>query len=264
MNLKITHTTDYVYDAPLHYALQRLRLTPQDGYGQKVLSWQLDLEGANAEVPYEDHMGNITTLISCHGDSHTIRIRVSGEVETIDRTGVVGPHAGFVPLWLYLRQTPLTTPGKGIHKLVKETPPAESLPMLHDLMGRIHKQVIYKIGITTSETTAEEALEHGEGVCQDHSHLFISAARVLGIPARYVSGYMLLEGTAEQAASHAWAEVHIEDLGWVGFDVANNQAPDARYVRIATGLDYSDAAPISGIRLGNAEESLAVSIRIEQ
>ncbi len=119
-------------------------------------------------------------------------------------------------------------------------------------------------GTTSVATNAESALEAGRGVCQDHSHIFLSAARLLKIPARYVSGYLLMEGIDEQTASHAWTEAHIDGLGWVGFDAANNVCPNDRYVRLATGLDYRDAAPISGVRLGGAVESLAVHINVGQ
>jgi transglutaminase-like putative cysteine protease len=91
----------------------------------------------------------------------------------------------------------------------------------------------------------------------------ISVARLLGIPARYVSGYLLMEGVAEQTATHAWAEVHLPGLGWVGFDAANNICPDERYVRIATGLCYRDAAPVSGMRIGWAGENLHVAVTVE-
>ena len=104
----------------------------------------------------------------------------------------------------------------------------------------------------------------GAGVCQDHAHVFISAARLLGHPARYVSGYLMMDDRTHQEATHAWAEVLIEDLGWVGFDVSNGISPDERYVRIATGLDYREAAPISGIRFGTGEERLHVSIQVQQ
>ena len=115
-----------------------------------------------------------------------------------------------------------------------------------------------------AETTAEDALESGQGVCQDHAHILIAAARSLDLPARYISGYLMMEGHPEQTASHAWAEVHLNGLGWVGFDAANKICPDDRYVRIASGLCYRDAAPISGLIHGEAKETLKVSVTVEQ
>jgi transglutaminase-like putative cysteine protease len=89
-------------------------------------------------------------------------------------------------------------------------------------------------------------------------------ARATGIPARYVSGYLMMPDIEIQAASHAWAEAHISGLGWIGFDAANNKCPDEHYVRVAVGLDYRDAAPVSGIRLGDGNEQLAVNLKVEQ
>lgn len=93
-------------------------------------------------------------------------------------------------------------------------------------------------------------------------HIFIAAARISGFPARYVSGYLMKTG--EQAASHAWAEAYVAGLGWVGFDPSNRMSPDETYVALATGRDYRDTAPVSGIRLGQALETLAVHITVEQ
>jgi transglutaminase-like putative cysteine protease len=107
-------------------------------------------------------------------------------------------------------------------------------------------------------------LAQGAGVCQDYAHIFIATARYLNIPARYVSGYLMRPETTEQTAGHAWAEAHIDGLGWVGFDATNNVCPNDSYVRIGCGLDYRDAAPVSGVRIGFAAETLAVEVNVEQ
>lgn len=263
MRLRISHTTEYRYDDPVQYSLQRLRLTPQDGPGQKVLSWNIAVDGANVEAGFNDQFGNQTHLVSTEGDSHSVHIVASGEVETEDRSGVYGPHQGYVPLWLYLRDTPLTKPGKLIRELSRSLSGDNELAKMHDLMGKLNAQIAYETGSTGTETTAEQALEAGRGVCQDHAHAFIAAARLLALPARYVSGYLLMDDRIEQVATHAWAEVHLQGLGWVGFDAANNHCPDARYVRIATGLCYPDAAPVSGMRIGLAGEDLTVTLVVE-
>ena len=131
-------------------------------------------------------------------------------------------------------------------------------------MDTIETKVAYMVGATHAGTAAEEALKQGSGVCQDHAHIFVAAARMLGFPARYVSGYLMMNDTIDQAASHAWAEAYVEALGWVAFDASNGISPDERYVRMAVGRDYRDAMPVSGIRLGWAEEQLAVAITVEQ
>lgn len=262
MRLKISHATEYHYTDPVHYCLQRLRLTPKSQPGQTVHGWKTTVQGARLEAGYSDHFGNHVDLVSTDAEQVTIRILAEGEVETEDRAGVFGPHQGFVPLWLFLRETPLTRPGKLIRELAKTVTGDNELARMHALMGAIHEAVAYRPGETAADTTAEQALEKRQGVCQDHAHIFLSAARLLGLPARYVSGYLLME-EPEQTASHAWAEVHLQGLGWVGFDAANNICPDARYVRLSTGLDYRDAAPVSGMVLGKAGETMSVSITVE-
>ena len=264
MRLKISHRTEYRYDEPVQYALQRLRLAPRGGKTQAVHSWSLKVEGANEEVRFVDHFENDTRLISIAGDSSTIGIDAWGEVETFDTTGVFGEHKGFAPLWLFRRETPLTTAGDGIRELAASIGPGPELDRLHRLMNMIETKVAYTVGATHAGTTAEEALKLGSGVCQDHAHVFAAAARLLGFPARYVSGYLMMNDTVDQAASHAWSEAHVPGLGWVAFDASNGISPDERYVRMAVGRDYRDASPVSGIRLGWAEEQLAVAITVEQ
>jgi transglutaminase-like putative cysteine protease len=124
--------------------------------------------------------------------------------------------------------------------------------------------VSYITDKTHSGTTAEQAVAIGHGVCQDHSHIFIACARQAGFPARYVSGYLRIDGQVDQTASHAWAEVHVPNLGWVAFDASNKISPDDRYVRLAIGRDAPDAAPISGLRMGPGSERLMVSLQVQQ
>lgn len=263
MRLKISHMTEYTYDEPVEFALQRLRLTPKDGPGQKVIAWQSLVSGAGHEAAYDDHFGNRVELVSITGGEQTIRIMASGEVETEERNGVFGPHIGFVPLWLFRRETHLTKPGRSIRELAKSIEGDGELAKLHALMEAVNATVEFRKDATTSATTAEEALELRAGVCQDHAQVFISAVRLLGLPARYVSGYML-DGSEAAAASHAWAEAHVPGLGWVGFDPANCVCPDERYVRVASGLDYSDTAPVSGMRVGTSPEMIIVNVSVEQ
>ncbi len=263
MRLTITHSTQYLYDQPVAYILQRLRLTPVDGPTQKVGNWSIAVDGATTETGYFDQFGNRVELVSAEGTEHLIRIVASGEVETLSASGVYGIHQGFCPLWLFLRETPRTAPGERLRELAQTLTASDQLEKMHALMNATHSEVAYVTGSTDIETTAEQALEAKRGVCQDHAHIMISVARLLGIPARYVSGYLLMEGVAEQTATHAWAEVHLPGLGWVGFDAANNICPDERYVRIATGLCYRDAAPVSGMRIGWAGENLHVAVTVE-
>ncbi|MFT4003261.1 MAG: transglutaminase family protein [Rhizobium sp.] len=262
MRLTISHITEYRYHEPAQFSLQRLRLTPLTDVGQTVLNWKLSVEGASPEVEYDDQFGNRITLVSLDGQQEATRISATGEVETQDLNGVMGEHLGFAPLWLYLRESPRTKAGKLTKDLLRNISGDNELGKMHALMSAIHQTVEYKPGTSDTETTAEQALEAKSGVCQDHAHIFIAGARALRIPARYVSGYLMMDGKNEQAATHAWAEAHIPGLGWVGFDPANDVCPDARYVRIATGLCYRDAAPVSGMRVGTPGETLTVKVTV--
>ena len=265
MLLTVRHVSHYAYDHPVPYAVQRLRLRPPTVPGQTVRQWDVAIDNGRTEVSYVDGFGNRTDLVQHNRNVSEIVITASGSVEVEDRAGVLGPVYGTAPLWLFLRETPLTLPGERIRALAGGLEPdSDRLALLHGLMNAVHEAVAYRPGTTSVTTLAEDALAEGSGVCQDHSHIFLSAARLLGIPARYVSGYLLMEGVEDQTASHAWAEAHVDGLGWVGFDAANNVCPTDRYLRLATGLDYRDAAPISGIRHGGTTESLAVHINVGQ
>lgn len=264
MRLKITHRTEYRYDMPVRYALQRLRLVPRPGPTQTIGHWALAIEGAREELCFHDHFGNDTRLVSIVGEPHVIGIEAVGEVETFDKAGVSGPHRSFAPLWLFRSETPLTAVGEGVSGLASDVGgEGGDIDRLHRLMVLIGERVQYRPGVTDVATSAEAALAQGAGVCQDHTHVFIATARKMGYPARYVSGYLMME-MVNQVASHAWAEAYVDHLGWVAFDPANGISPDERYVRLAIGRDYREASPISGILLGQSQEQLAVQIRVEQ
>ncbi|MCF8467441.1 MAG: transglutaminase family protein [Sneathiella sp.] len=266
MLLKISHLTRYHYDEPVHYALQQIRLMPRTGPGQNVANWDITIDGGKKELEFEDQFNNSTLLVSIEPGQTEISIRCEGEVETTDLHGVVGATGGFAPLWFFHRSTSLTKSGARVQKLIRDLGDnfETEVIKMHSLSRLIGEVVTYQTGETHAETTAEEALAAGNGVCQDHAHIFISVVRQLGFPARYVSGYLLMDDRIEQDATHAWAEAFIPDIGWVGFDVSNGISPDDRYIRVATGLDYKDASPISGLRIGSSGESMNVSLQVQQ
>jgi transglutaminase-like putative cysteine protease len=264
VKLKISHTNTYSYDTPVDYALQQIRLTPTKNKQQTVLDWSVDIEGGIKELSFDDQHGNHTMTVSIDRGKNAIEVRASGTVETHDNSGILGMVHGCVPLWHFMQFTDRTKPGKQIRALSKTIKMDKQLECLHALSSTILSAASYQKGQTFVDTTAEEALVLGSGVCQDHAQIFISAARQAGIPARYVSGYLMMNDRVKQDATHAWAEAYVDKLGWVGFDVSNGISPDERYVRIATGLDSKEASPISGIRLGSAAESMIVSLQIQQ
>ena len=265
MQLAIRHITQYDYDMPVDYALQKVRLRPLPSEMQQVDDWQIEIEGGRIETSYRDHYGNHVDLVSADIGTRKLIIKAHGSVRTSDSAGVLGMVYGRAPLWHFAQPTPLTEPDTdiiAIAAIVAQT--GTVLDGLHALSDAVLAKVPYEIGHTHADTTAAAALGIGHGVCQDHANIFVSAARVAGLPARYVSGYLMINDRVDQDASHAWAEAHVEGLGWVGFDVSNGVSPDERYVRIATGRDSSDAAPISGLRLGPSDESMLVSLQVQQ
>lgn len=266
MKLTVNHTTRYTYSAAASYALLQLRVCPQSGINQTVRAWSMEMTGAQHQASFKDQHGNHVDLVELLPDAETVTLSVSGEIETHNQSGITGRHDLAMPTWFYSRQTDLTQPGETLNRFLAdlEFDHAEGLSGLHRLSAAILNRVPYTLGQTDTLTNAEEALKKKFGVCQDHSHIFLGAARKMGFPARYVSGYLMMNDRIDQEASHAWAEAYIEDIGWVGFDISNGISPDERYVQVAYGLDYKGAAPTSGITIGARDEKMLVSIQVQQ
>ena len=264
MRLKISHITQYEFGQPVRYGLQQVRTTPKSTHNQTVLNWATRVEGGRKELVFEDFHHNTVELLSFDKNTTSLVVSSVGELDIAETHGVIGRHLGPAPLWLYLRQTPRTKPGTGTRALLRDVTGVAGVEQMHALNLAVHSAVQYVVGVSHPDWGAEEALAEGRGVCQDHAHVFIAAARELGYPARYVSGYLMLNDRVAQDAMHAWAEVHLESLGWVGFDPANGVSPDTSYVRVATGLDYGEAAPVTGTRIGGSGEVLTVAIDVAQ
>lgn len=262
MQLTISHKTVYRYDQPVVYALQKVRLQPPALSIQTIDKWDVNVEGGAIEAQYRDQYDNHVDLVNVDRDAQEVAITANGTVTTHDATGVLGYVYGRAPLWHFQQETLATHAGARVLDLADGT--VATIDGLHRLSERILAVAPYKIGETEMDTTAEAALEAGAGVCQDHAQIFIAAARKTGIPTRYVSGYLMMNDRVDQDATHAWAEAHLDGIGWVGFDVSNGVSPDERYVRIATGRDARDAAPTQGLRMGSAQEQMIVSLQVQQ
>jgi transglutaminase-like putative cysteine protease len=262
MLISIRHVTTYRYAEPVHYTIQSLRLTPGSFAGQRVLDWSVATPGSRPMLQFEDGFGNVVHLITINAPHQELVIEAGGMVETKDTSGVVSGLKHAVPPRVFLKETPRTRPDGAIREIAQSAKGDDLLGRLHALAGRVRDRVDYMPGITDAHTGAAEALADGNGVCQDHAHIFISAARTIGVPARYVTGYLVTGNAAD--AHHAWAEAWVEGLGWVGFDVANRVCPTEHYVRLAVGLDASYAAPVTGSRKGGAEEKLDVAVQVQQ
>jgi transglutaminase-like putative cysteine protease len=265
MLISIRHVTQYVYAEPVSYTVQSLRLTPAPFKGQRIIDWQVRVPGAAEPLELRDGFGNAVQLVTLSTPHSELVIEAAGLVETENCNGVVAGLARSIPTRVFLKETTQTRPDGAVRALAQEVTGIGTLETLHALSAAVRDKVEYVAGVTDAHTSAAEALGDGKGVCQDHAHIFISAARSLGIPARYVTGYLLLDDRTPATAHHAWAEAHVASLGWVGFDVANRICPTDRYVRLACGLDASYTAPIVGSRRGGGvDETLKVRVAVQQ
>lgn len=263
MRLTIRHATTYTYDPPAERCALRVRLFLPAFDGQRVSEWQVSVNGQALQPLLTTATGDREALWTCSGPGAEIAVLAEGVVETSDTAGVVRGLRDTVRPQVYLRATPLTEADKKIEALAADIGGSSALDKLHGLMAAVHEAVAYKTGSSSVATTAAQALKAGQGVCQDHAHVFISAARQMKIPARYVVGY-LLASDAKLTETHAWAEAYAPEIGWVGFDPANKLCPTDRYVRLGCGLDSADAAPIRGNVAGGAQERLSASVDIAQ
>ena len=258
MHLSITHTTHYNYDQPLLYSIQQLRLTPKDGFGQKVKHWSILVNGQLHQ--YEDTYGNIVNNLVVERHTSEIKIVAKGEVET----GFAYSEAQEnLPLSIYLRETGLTQPDNLLEDFAQAFGEIHSIEELEKLSNIIVSRVPYTKGVTGVYTTASQAFASGNGVCQDHAHIFIACCRMLGIPARYVSGYLFTK-QGDLLESHAWVDAWLEGDGWKSIDVSNQCIASGEHVRLAVGLDYHDACPVSGIRVGGGAESMSAGVNVAQ
>ncbi len=265
MLISIRHVTSYRYAEPVNYTIQSLRLTPASFKGQRVIDWSVRTPGSRATLQFEDGFGNVVHLLTINAPHEQLVIEAGGVVETKDCNGVVAGLQACDP-------AARVPEGDGAHPARRRHPRARAVrqgqPTCSAGCMRCRGWCAISSptcrGRRTPHTGAAEALADGKGVCQDHAHIFIAAARTIGVPARYITGYLVVgeEGSAD--AHHAWAEAWVEGLGWVGFDVANRICPTERYVRLAAGLDAGYAAPITGSRKGGAEEKLDVAVEVQQ
>lgn len=264
MQLNIRHETHYTYTLPLAYTIQQLHLTPRVESQQHVLSWQLSTPGH--VHAYTDAYGNLSHMMTMNTPHQALSIVANGVIETTtpDR-GRVQNGDMLSPL-IFTVPTRLTAATPGILELAASCLP-DGKAMTRDVMclaEHIFGAVRYQSGATAVDTTASDALALGQGVCQDHAHLFLACCHAHGIPARYVSGYIDPKNS-DHAASHAWVDAWVEDKdysGWVSIDVTHARMMTDAYCRLAIGRDYDSAAPVRGMRRGGGTESLSVDVQI--
>jgi transglutaminase-like putative cysteine protease len=261
MKLQVQHITSYRYTAPASYSIQLLKLTPRRELMQRALWWRMRTPGRYVEQI--DAFGNIAHLLTLEGAHSEVVLQAEGVVETDDSfNGHLPPENGLSPL-VYVTPTPLTRPNGAIEALAHEVfdgQPATE-PVLRRLLDRVAACVTYRPGSTQVSDAAADVIQRGEGVCQDQTHVAIAACRAAGVPARYVSGYVLSNDGS--ATTHAWLDAWLADQGrWLSCDVSVCALAGPSQVRLAVGRDYLDAAPVRGMRRGGGKETLDVQVSV--
>lgn len=269
MRLQITHSTGYTFDTPVRQLVQVQRLWPADFGAQRVVEWDVTMAESVRGADYVDAAGNRCATASVRGPLNAVTVVVEGLVETTDTAGVVSGLREKIRPSAYLRATQRTRADSALEALATEAlaglEDEKALDQAHALSDAVSEAITYTPGATEAHTTAAEALAGGVGVCQDHAHALIAVALHAGLPARYVTGYLFADAEGRSPeAGHAWAEIHVSGLGWVGFDPANGCCPDDRYVRLCCGADAQDAAPIRGLVQSEAtEERIEVAVSVK-
>ena len=268
MKLEIVHSTHYEYSGRIAESVMEVRLRPMDGAGQRCDDFTLELGSGIKPRTYVDGYGNTVhyfNLVKPHS-------RLSITSRSTVGTGLAQKtEAGEELVHDFLR---FRTPAKdvpGVRALAREHAIADPRSAeateraLDGLTLAISRDFAYDRSVTNVYSSVEEVLDLRAGVCQDFAHLFIAVARAMGVPARYVSGYIHFPGEkGATTASHAWGEAWVQGKGWIGYDATRPVRTSEHHVRLAVGRDYSDAAPTRGIYVGSATGSMRISVRTRE
>lgn len=265
MHLIVDYRTEYRFTHPQRRVIQLLRVTPANFLGQTIVDWRVTLDCDASVRNHVDGYGNRMTMLYVTGPVELLHLHVCGEVFTEDQAGLIAETLEPFPPTLFLRQTPRTAPSAAILAFADMIGRRSDDPLsrLHQLNRDLNDRIGFNPDRTSVTNDAAGAFAAGHGVCQDFAHIFCATARAMGIPARYVSGHLYRrDGQEQQPAAHAWTEAHVDGLGWVAFDPTNGICTDDAYLRVACGLDYGEAAPLSGARSGAGTESLSVDVTV--
>jgi transglutaminase-like putative cysteine protease len=263
MRIRLHHRISYIYEDPASAVIQVLRLTPRNHEGQRVRNWRLDLDHDVQLQNSEDAFGNIVHTLSFVRPLEDLSLTVTGEIETDDTHGVVKGTMERFQAGLYLRETPLTQSDAPLRMFAQgHCGDGEAIDKLHKLMMAVNERV--ECDPAAERRAAAKALVAKSGTKEDVAHVFIAAARSLGIPARFVAGYLIEADSAASGAGHVWAEAFVPDLGWIGFDPVAGMSPSDAYIRVSMGLDSLGAAPVRGSHPGAPHERLEVYVSGER
>ncbi len=285
---RIQHRTAYHYSGRIDLCHSLAHLRPREDEGQETLAHRIEvIPEPNVRAQRTDCFGNITNYFSIEQSHDFLEVVATTTVERPDVPAVL-PSSGTawdqpaiqsnekdtsgVRLANYLLPTPAFPNFAAVSEFLRPSlvPGRETMALVDEVMRRIHTEFRYVPGATDTGTPLETVMERREGVCQDFAHVMIAALRSVGIPTRYVSGYLETlpppgqEKLQGADASHAWVEAWTPATGWVGFDPTNNLLPAGRHVKLAHGRDYFDVQPLKGIFLGSGTQTLAVQVDVER
>jgi transglutaminase-like putative cysteine protease len=270
MILRVEHTTEFHYDGPIAEAYTELRLRPLEGGGQHCSSFRLITEPFGLRVrDYRDHLGNDVHHFDVL-ESHE-RLAITAVSEVMTPAWFTGDRRQPTPLELYdfLSPTGYTPFAGAVVELAKGHAAAGSgFERASGLMAAVRGELRYEPGATDVQTRADEVLALGRGVCQDFAHVMLACLRSHGLPARYVSGYLLTQPPPGRPrllgadVSHAWVAAYSPRHGWVEFDPTNDQRADRRYITLATGADFADVVPLRGVILGGRGQAMKVAVSV--
>ena len=268
LKLEIVHSTRYRYSAPIAETVMELRLRPMDGNGQRCVDFRLELSHGAKSRSYLDGYGNHVHYFNLVRPHSGLSVISRSTVET----GLASdeqPGEELVQDFLRFRSPVKEVEGvrelARRHTIADPSSPAAVEQALDALTATISQEFTYDQTVTNVYSAVDDVLALRAGVCQDFAHLFIAVARAMGVPARYVSGYIHLRGDKTAfTASHAWAEAWVTGRGWIGFDATHPVRTTPHHVRLAVGRDYTDAAPTRGIYVGSANSTMTISVKTNQ
>jgi transglutaminase-like putative cysteine protease len=290
MKYTIQHKTAYTYLEPVSLCHNIARLVPRNTHEQTCRNTQIDIDPTPDRInEYEDFFGNKVIYFSIEKEHYGLTVNVTSEVErkvtgqmkmNVFRNGsleevrqqLLNLKKDEMEVKQYIFETPMTSWNETLHQyaLVSFQPGRPVFEAVEDLTHRIYSDFEYKPGHTTISTLLSTVMKERMGVCQDFAHLAISCLRSVGLPARYVSGYIETispvgaEKLVGTDASHAWFSVFIPDIGWTDFDPTNNCLVSDQHITIGWGRDYADIAPLEGIILSSGSHELAVSVDVHR
>jgi transglutaminase-like putative cysteine protease len=278
--LRVVHSTTYSYGEAVSVCHTEARLAPRNERGQTLFDHQLIIEPApGSSLARKDYFGNAVTSFAIDEPHEVLRVTAHSLVETNDRETI---HPALTPPWENVRDAIRRYDNDetfDAYQFVFESPRVAiagefadyakssfsgGRPLLEgtlDLCHRIYADFKYDREATTVTTPVAEAFHSRQGVCQDFAHVMIACMRSLGLPARYVSGYLRTEGIGSHA-SHAWLSVYCPGFGWLDMDPTNDVMPGASHVTLGWGRDYSDVPPLKGVTLGGAHQVIGVEVHV--